>query len=127
MSKPDAIVVDWAEMGLGLITAMFALTGHPLGQVVGVNGVLCHGAYAVRLSTPYRLTFWWWDAVCNVCMCLYVNAHLCAQPLAAGITALALAAWVGNNLADEGPHPVVHATLIQLPLFVGLAYFISQC
>ena len=122
----EPLIADWSEVGLGLVAVVFAFLGHPLGHVVAVNGALCHGAYALRLATRFSTPLWWWDVACNVCMLLHVNSHACAQPFCAGVTALACSAWKFNNAAPEYD-PAVHASLVQLPLFLGLSHFTNHC
>lgn len=113
--------VAWREVALGACTLLFAATQTWLGGVVAVNGVACHGCMALRLPIAHKVRLF--DVACNACMVVYVNAHARAQPRASVLTALAVGAWRWNQRNTGASKAVVHAALVQLPLFLALCHF----
>ena len=113
--------VAWREVALAVCTLLFATTQTWLGWVVAANGVACHGCMALRLPIAHRVRLF--DVACNACMVVYVNACAQAQPHALVLTALAVCAWRWNQRNADAFKSVVHAGLVQLPLFLALCQF----
>ncbi len=111
----------WCEVALAVCTLLFAATQTWLGCIVAVNGVACHGCMALRLPIAHKVRLF--DVACNVCMVVYVNAHAQAQPHASVLTALAVCAWRWNQRNADAFKAVVHAGLVQFPLFLALCHF----
>lgn len=116
----------WEEVALGACTVLFAIPMNPLGVVVAINGVLCHGSYAFCLPFAPRVRLW--DVGCNALMALYVNFHGCAQPTCGLLTILACVAWRCNQYTRSAVRKaIVHALFVQLPLLDALGHFIDHC
>lgn len=118
--------IVWDEVALAAVTLLFATTLHPLGLIIAVNGVLCHGSCA--LSLPCAAHARTWDVLCNVVMCVYVNLWPCAQPICGAVTLVAVVAWRCNQSTPCGSKKAArHAFFVQLPLLFGLLYYVGAC
>ena len=116
----------WDEVGLAVMTLLYLTTWHPIGLIIAVNGVLCHGSYALSLPIATRLRQW--DVACNVAMGAYANLHACGQPMCGVLTVFAVVAWRLNQyLADGWFKSLIHALNVQLVLLVALTHFVHAC
>lgn len=116
----------WDEVALAAVTLLFATTLHPFGLIIAVNGVLCHGSYALSLSHAAHARAW--DVLCNVVMCVYVNLDPCAQPFCGAVTLVAVVAWRWNQSTPDGTKKAtVHAFFVQLPLFFAMLHYADAC
>lgn len=116
----------WDEVALGAMTMLYLTALHPIGLIIAVNGVLCHGSYALSLPIADRLRQW--DVACNVLLSAYVNLHACGQPACGVATVFATVAWRLNQRVWKGwDKSVVHAVCVQAVLLVALLYFVKAC
>jgi len=116
----------WDEVALGAMTLLYLTTLHPIGVIIAVNGVLCHGSYALSLAIAERMRQW--DVAWNVVLGAYANLQVCGQPLCGTLTAFAVVVWRLNQRNDEGwGKSVVHAVCVQLILLVALMHFVQAC
>jgi hypothetical protein len=124
---PPPRVVRWDEVALAFTTLLFATTLHPIGYVIAINGVLCHGGYAVGFR--YGDTIRNWDVFCNCVIAVYVNLCPCGQPWTGITCAIGTTVWLVNMFVPLGfnAHSAVHAAGVHLPMLVGLCYFASAC
>lgn len=113
-------------MVLGVMTLLYLTSLHPIGLIIAVNGVLCHGSHALSLPIAPQLRAW--DVAWNVLMGTYANLHACGQPVCGTLTAVAVVAWRLNQRNDEGwGKSVVHAVCVQLLLLLALLHFVRAC
>lgn len=112
--------IIWCEVALGIFTLIFMYTNTIQGYIIAFNGVLCHGSHA--LSLPYKNELRILDASCNICMTIYVNLYPRSQPLIGIISCFSFISWRYNQV-NTGNKAVLHATCVQLPLFIGLRHY----
>lgn len=116
----------WDEVVLAAVTVLFLSTRHPMGVLVAVNGVLCHGSCA--LSLPFAARIRLWDVACNILMCTYANAHWCGQPTCVVLTSVAALCWRLNQRTTEGwRRSLIHAVGVQMVLLAALTHFTRAC
>lgn len=116
----------WDEVVLGVMTLLYLTSLHPIGLIIAVNGVLCHGSHALSLPIAPRLREW--DVAWNVLMGTYANLHACGQPLCGALTVFSVVVWRLNQRNDEGwDKSAVHAVGVQLPLLIALLHFVRAC
>jgi len=120
-------MIDWehAQWALSLpIFAMLSLSdkltwdAQIIAAAVVVHGVLCHGAYALRLRGA-----WWfraWDVLFNLFAVLYINYHTTAQPVIALYSIAGSVAYLANQHIQS---PTVHVTLVAQPFAVCLMHY----
>ena len=110
--------IIWSEVFLALFTILFMYTNTIPGYIIAINGTLCHGAHA--LSLPYKKELRIFDSSCNICLSLYVNLNPRSQPKTGIISCFSFFAWRYNQINTGNLKAIVHATCVQLPLFIGL-------
>lgn len=115
--------IVWSEVFLALCCCSFLLTGHWIGAVVTVNGVLCHMSHAWMMRERHALRYW--DIGCNAAFVIYANLFPCAQPIVGATTAIALVAFSANNSCMYH-NATVHALGVQLPLLFSLFWWVHQ-
>lgn len=113
--------IIWSEVFLALFTILFMYTNTIPGYIIAINGTLCHGAHA--LSLPYKKELRIFDASCNICLSLYVNLNPRSQPKTGIISCFSFFAWRYNQINTGNLKAIVHATCVQLPLFIGLRHY----
>ena len=113
--------IIWSEVFLALFTILFMYTNTIPGYIIAINGVLCHGSYA--LSLPYKEELRIFDASCNICLTLYVNLHPGTKPLTGIVSCFSFFAWRYNQINTGNLKAIVHALCVQLPLFIGLTQY----
>jgi len=113
--------IIWSEVFLALFTILFTYTNTIPGYIIAINGVLCHGSAA--LSLPYNRELTSLDISCNICLTLYVNLDPRAQPLTGIVSCFSFFAWKYNQINTGNLKAIVHATCVQLPLFIGLRHY----
>mgnify|MGYP001193256609 FL=1 len=112
----------WREVVLALFTLLFMYTNTIPGYIIAINGVLCHGSLALSLPYKHELTIF--DSACNICLTVYVNLYPRSQPLTGFVSCFSFLCWRYNNKFITGNlHSIVHATCVQLPLFIGLRHY----
>ena len=122
----EAMVVLLYEVVLAMVTLLFVTTKTPMGWLVALNGVACHGSMAVGSRWAPRLRQF--DVGSNLLMAAYANAHPCGWPEVPLGTVFAFAVWRFNQLNRPGVRKAtMHAVGVQLPLLISLHKFKVAC
>tara|TARA_B110000444_G_scaffold257778_2_gene297027 strand:- start:70 stop:426 length:357 start_codon:yes stop_codon:yes gene_type:complete len=108
----------WPEVALSISVLLFIITNSWIGYIIAFNGLLTHVAFAIYLPIKNKLRLL--DATCNVCFTLYVNMFPHAQPQVGVITLISFISWRCNQFNSGNIKAIIHAVLVQLPLFIGL-------
>ena len=126
MEVPTRLPIKWDEVGLAFATLLYATFLAPVGIIVAVNGVVCHGARAV--GHPLHDSMRVWDVGWNCVLVVYVNLHACAQPLAGAITLFSVLAWrLNQRIERRHLKSTLHFCAVQLPFFVAYAHYTLSC
>ncbi len=112
---------DKGELFLAAACVCFALTMHPIGFAVAVNGLICH--LTAAFGHPSRHACFYWDAAVNASFIIFTNCFPKAQPILAIISSFAIVCFFINNRGNKKPNPTFHFVCVQLPLFIGLLWF----
>lgn len=120
----DGIRWDLARWAVGL-KPFVALGALHLSQVVRcvawivvLNGVLCHGSYA--MGHRHAPLFRWWDIAVNFCMANYINFTAPHQLWTWSWTAVAVVCFSLNQRVGS---PVLHWLGVAMPLAMSLYYY----
>lgn len=110
----------WDEVALGAMTLLYLTALHPIGVIIAVNGILCHGSCALSFPIAGRLRQW--DVAWNVLLGTYANLHACGQPVCGALTAVAVVVWRLIQRVEAA-----HAVGVQLLLLLALLHFVKAC
>lgn len=113
--------IIWREVFLALFTIIFIYTNTIPGYIIAINGVLCHGSAALSIPCKHKMRIL--DVSCNICLTLYVNLHPKSQPLTGIVSCFSFFAWRYNQINTGNLKAIVHATCVQLPLFIRLRHY----
>jgi hypothetical protein len=123
--RDKAIFVRELAMTVSLIPYIFVswpFTDGWIGWTIVFNGVLCHGAHAVKKPWAKRARIH--DVCWNIFFFMYVNLFTHWQPQSLFITFFVLGAWLANGgNTEQGKSFLIHIVCVQWLSWVALLVY----